>query len=83
MKCYRLLVVAFDRLERPSQITHHRQDGFLIKRQDCNSLAENLMTLIRSQDLRKGLGYQAYINRNIYLESNVVKKWNTLFKKFI
>jgi GalNAc-alpha-(1->4)-GalNAc-alpha-(1->3)-diNAcBac-PP-undecaprenol alpha-1,4-N-acetyl-D-galactosaminyltransferase len=67
----------------PSEIINEGSNGFLIPVNDQNSLEKKLSLLMSSEDLRKNIGENAYLNAKEYQTENIVKRWDKIIQKLI
>lgn len=74
--------ISFDCPYGPSGIIKDGIDGFLIKSNDIDSLANKIEYLIDNEDIRKKMGEQAQINISRYRPDVIMKSWSNLFELF-
>lgn len=67
--------VSFDCPYGPSEIICEGEDGFLVPAEDVSALADRLMQLMRSEELRRRMGEQARHNVMRYSPEQVMEKW--------
>ncbi|GGK60447.1 MULTISPECIES: glycosyltransferase family 4 protein [Flavobacteriaceae] len=75
--------VAFDCPHGPSDIIQNGEDGFLIANGDIDTFAFKLMDLMENKSLRQQLGTNAIDHVHRFNVTEVVKKWDTLFKSLV
>ncbi len=71
-KSFGLPIVSFDCPYGPAEIVRNNKDGFLVKNGDVKALAETLLKLIESPDLRREFGDSGYKDYSEKYAPNVV-----------
>ena len=72
--------VSFDCPWGPQDIITDREDGLLAQNGDIDQFSENILALIRDEELRIKLGNKAKENVKRYLPENIIRQWDRLFK---
>lgn len=76
-----LPIVSFDCPEGPADIIDSGYDGYLVKLNDVEELANKIVLLCNDFDLRKKMGNMAYVNSQKFSSSEILKRWVELFTK--
>ncbi len=77
---YGLPIVSFDCPCGPRNIITDKQDGLLVVNQNNVKLADGIIKLIESVDMRKNMGKNAKENIKKYKFDEVMGKWKSLFE---
>jgi len=75
-----LPIVSFDCPFGPRNILRDSQDGLLVENQNNVKLADGIIELIKSVDMRKDMGKNAKENIKKYKFDEVMRKWKILFE---
>ncbi len=75
-----LPIVSFDCPCGPRNIIINKENGLLVENQNNIELAEGIIRLIKSEDIRKKMGRKSIENIRKYKLSNVMEKWKVLFE---
>lgn len=75
--------VAFDCNYGPSDIITNREDGILVEVGKVDQLAEQLILLIKNEELRNQMGRKAKENIKRFSQDEILKTWDQLFKSII
>ena len=70
-----LPVVAFDCECGPREIITDMEDGILVRPEDTEKLAEQLLLLINDGELRRKMGEKARIKAKAYAPENIMRQW--------
>lgn len=73
-----LPVVSYDCPNGPRNIVTNKEDGLLVKNQNIEDLANQLITLIVNTDLQQKFSYRAKQNSQRFSTPVVMQKWNNL-----
>ena len=73
--------VAFDCDYGPGDIITHQEDGVLVEQQNIKDLAEQILHLIKHEEVRKEMGVKAYQNVQRYQIPHIAPQWINLFNK--
>lgn len=76
-----LPIVSFDCPYGPKNIITDNQDGILVENQNSSKLADAIMRLIASENLRKEMGKKAKENVRKFEQSIILKQWIDLFNE--
>lgn len=76
-----LPIVSFDCPEGPADIIDSGYDGYLVKLNNVEELANKIVLLCNDFDLRKKMGNMAYVNSQKFSSSEILKRWVELFRK--
>ena len=76
---YGVPVVVFDCENGPRNIITNNQDGILVKPFDVDEYAEDLLRLIKDDQLRSQMGNRARESSKRYLIEDIAQKWKDLF----
>lgn len=76
---YGVPVVVFDCENGPRNIITNNQDGILVKPFDVDEYAEDLLRLIKDDQLRSQMGNRARESSKRYLLEDIAQKWKDLF----
>lgn len=76
-----LPVIAYDCPDGPAEIITPGEDGFLVKNEDIEKMAEKIILLIEDEKLRKELGENARKNVQRFAADVIMQKWEDLFTK--
>jgi glycosyltransferase involved in cell wall biosynthesis len=74
--------VSFDCPYGPSEIIREGEDGFLVPAEDVAALADRLMQLMQSEELRRRMGKQAQHNVMRYSPERVMEDWKNTILEF-
>ena len=77
---YGLPVIAYDVDVGPREIIENEIDGYLIENGDSKEYINKLDKLLKDYALRALIGKRGIIKAKKYYSSNVIKKWNEIFK---
>lgn len=75
-----LPIVSFDCPCGPRNIITDKQDGLLVENQNNIKLADGIIELIESLDIRKDMGRNARENIKKYKFNDVMERWKILFE---
>ena len=73
--------VSFDCPDGPAEIIQNNEDGFLVKADDINDLADKIKLLIKDEFLRKDMGIKAKENIKRFSPDVLMKEWDRLFQQ--
>ncbi len=76
-----LPVVSFDTPCGPKDII--REDGFLVKNGDIESLSKRLLSLMQNDELRKAMGEKAFENSKRFTPEAIMPQWISLFETIL
>ncbi|MDR1633094.1 MAG: glycosyltransferase family 4 protein [Dysgonamonadaceae bacterium] len=76
-------LVAFDAPCGPKDVIEDGKNGFLVKTGDIAALAEKIVRLIESPDLRKTMGNTAKEMSMNYQVEKIMSRWDQLFKELM
>ena len=76
-----LPVVSFDCHTGPSDIIRNNDDGLLVEDGNTDKLAENILKLMKNDEMRISMGNNAKDNIKRYDINNIMDKWNELIKE--
>jgi glycosyltransferase involved in cell wall biosynthesis len=74
--------VSFDCPYGPSEIIREGEDGFLVPAEDVAALADRLMQLMQSEELRRSMGELARRNVMRYSPERVMEEWKNAILEF-
>jgi len=80
---YGVPVVVFDCENGPRNIITNNQDGILVKPFDVDEYAEDLLRLIKDDQLRSQMGNRARESSKRYLIEDIAQKWKDLFDEIM
>lgn len=63
----------------PRDIIKNGINGYLVEEGDINSIAHNIIHLIKDEKLRKVMGEKSKLNSAFFSEDEIMKKWLLLF----
>jgi glycosyltransferase involved in cell wall biosynthesis len=75
--------VSFNCNYGPSDIIEHKIDGLLVENGDIKGLANAMIQLIESEELRFEMGKNAKINVKRFFVEEIIVKWENLFKSVV
>ena len=75
--------IAFDCNYGPSDIITNGEDGILVEVGKVDLLAEQLILLIKDEELRNQMGRKAEENIKRFSQDEILKSWDQLFKSII
>lgn len=75
-----LPIVSFDCPSGPAEIVHHGIDGILVQDGNVSALAEAMIKMIKSPQLRQTMAREALQSAQTYHIDKVVEDWLQLFK---
>jgi glycosyltransferase involved in cell wall biosynthesis len=78
-----LPVVSFDCLWGPHEIITNGENGLLVENGNIIKMADAINILIRNKKYREQIGKKSVVSVQQYNRSQIVQKWNDLFKKII
>ena len=78
-----LPVVSFDCLWGPHEIITKGENGLLVENGNIIKMADAINILIRNKKYREQIGKKSVVSVQQYNRSQIVQKWNDLFKKII
>lgn len=78
-----LPVVSFDCLWGPHEIISNGENGLLVENGNIIKMADAINILIRNKKYREQIGKKSVVSVQQYNRSQIVQKWNDLFKKII
>ena len=78
-----LPVVSFDCLWGPHEIITNGENGLLVENGNIIKMAVAINILIRNKKYREQIGKKSVVSVQQYNRSQIVQKWNDLFKKII
>lgn len=70
-----LPIISFDCPEGPSEVIEHNKNGFLVKNQDIDDLANAILELIHNSELRSRFEQQAFIDSKRFQQENILQQW--------
>lgn len=76
-----LPIVAFDCKTGPAEIIKHEVDGLLVKCNEIESLANNILNLINSPQERRELGKNASKNSERFNINLIINEWEFIIKE--
>lgn len=76
-----LPIVAFDCKTGPSEIINNNKDGFLIKNENIEELAEKLLLLINDRDKLEKFSLEARKSAKRFTLEEIIKNWQELLEK--
>lgn len=65
----------------PKDVIQNNENGILVEEGNIDSFANAIISLIEDNNLRKRLGQQAYKDSKQYTVSDIMPKWEQLFKE--
>ena len=80
-KSFGLPIVAFDCKTGPSEIINNNKDGFLIKNENIEELAEKLLLLINDRDKLEKFSLEARKSAKRFTLEEIIKNWQELLEK--
>jgi glycosyltransferase involved in cell wall biosynthesis len=78
-----IALVAFDAPCGPKDVVRDGRNGFLVKTGDIAALADKIILLIESPDLRKTMGNTAEEMAKNYQVEKIMSRWEQLFKELM
>lgn len=75
-----LPIVSFDFPCGPKDLVKNGENGILVRNGDIDGLAEAIIKLIKSEELRVRMGREAYNNSKQYYQEEIMGQWDQLFK---
>ncbi|MBK7134064.1 MAG: EpsG family protein [Bacteroidales bacterium] len=78
-----LPVVSFDIKTGPNEIITDGVDGYLIKDNDINDMAEKILKLLFDKELLGTMSFNAKKNVGRFSMSNILKRWKRFFSQMI
>ncbi|MEJ6347786.1 glycosyltransferase [Holzapfeliella sp. He02] len=73
--------VSYDIKYGPSDIITDNEDGYLVKPNDSNALADKIIDYFKNLDQAKQMSQKAYQNSQRFSQSEVFKTWQPLFNQ--
>lgn len=67
----------------PKDTITNGKNGLLVYNRDIKSLSEKLVYLIKHENIRKEMGYQAQLKVHDFYLNNIIDKWMKLFRSEI
>lgn len=67
----------------PKDTITNGENGLLVYNRDIKSLSEKLIYLIKHENIRKEMGYQAQLKVHDFYLNNIIDKWMKLFRSEI
>lgn len=77
-KANMLPLVSFDIKTGPNEIIENEVNGFLIKDDDINGMAEKIKELINKPELRRKFSEYSYIKMDKYSKSTISENWSEM-----
>ena len=74
-----LPIISYDCPHGPSEVILNDENGYLVQNQNPKSLAEAMLKLISSDNLRLKFSKNAYQNAKRYSKVEILKEWSKVF----
>lgn len=80
---YSLAPIAFDCPNGPRELIKDGENGLLVPPENIDALSDTIIYLIRNNDLRKQVAYNAYINVEKFKQEKIINQWDKLIKSIL
>lgn len=75
--------IAYDCISGPRELIEHKVNGLLVENQNAEFMQQSLRLLLENEDLRFRLAQNAPQSMRKYELTEILSKWNSLFKELI